>query len=357
MNMLRKSVLNEQVIAEERKLVNRKEMDWYWPKFAASLADAFIEYLEDNESEHGQTLKINQIAPVVTESTGYYQVEEDIPEAPRKTIPGDWHYIPMDSTLESLIGAILITINDDAFWDLLQSENNAKLKWIHERTDLNRLVVSAALQSFSALFQVEAETYLWDSRDLRVAIQSGSPCIGLKILNDFAELTFFSKRDSEWSVCSISKHILESIFLNREYFDDVYFEALTTANFSAHNLPLLRAVELFPSAACVQQRVQSSQPPPPPPESGTIHPPGNEEDGHHHPEAMVATESKSSAKSNRELGFRFSDQDAMDVDYVLEKPVEDQERSPVEHGRSGNDNNLSLLCLAAEQFKDESQLK
>ena len=72
---------------------------------------------------------------------------------------------------------------------------------------------------------------------------------------------------------------------------------------------------------------------------------------------MVATESKSSAKSNRELGFRFSDQDAMDVDYVLEKPVEDQERSPVEHGRSGNDNNLSLLCLAAEQFKDESQLK
>ena len=103
MNMLRKSVLNEQVIAEERKLVNRKEMDWYWPKFAASLADAFIEYLEDNESEHGQTLKINQIAPVVTESTGYYQVEEDIPEAPRKTIPGDWHYIPMDvrAALES----------------------------------------------------------------------------------------------------------------------------------------------------------------------------------------------------------------------------------------------------------------
>ena len=46
-------------------------------------------------------------------------------------------------------------------------------------------------------------------------------------------MTFFSKRDSEWSVCSISKHILESIFLNREYFDDVYFEALSTANFSA----------------------------------------------------------------------------------------------------------------------------
>ena len=95
--MVWKSVLQEKVLVEEKKLINRKDMNWYWPELAISLAKNFRGYIEEQQSKQEQNLKINQIAPVVRETSDYFQVQEE-PEnrAANLTIPGDWHYIPMD---------------------------------------------------------------------------------------------------------------------------------------------------------------------------------------------------------------------------------------------------------------------
>jgi len=69
-------------------------MNWYSSKLAICLAKNFRDYLQEKESGQEQSLKMNQIAPVVRETSDYFQVQEF--PAPRKTIPGDWHYIPMD---------------------------------------------------------------------------------------------------------------------------------------------------------------------------------------------------------------------------------------------------------------------
>ena len=92
--MARKSVLKQRVIAQEKKLVHRREMNWYSSKLAICLAKNFRDYLQETESSHEQSLKMNQIAPVVRETSDYFQVQEF--PASRKTIPGDWHYVPMD---------------------------------------------------------------------------------------------------------------------------------------------------------------------------------------------------------------------------------------------------------------------
>ena len=69
-------------------------MNWYSSKLAIRLAENFRDYLQEKDSSHEQSLKANQIAPVVRETSNYFAVHD----VPSKTvpIPGDWHYIPMD---------------------------------------------------------------------------------------------------------------------------------------------------------------------------------------------------------------------------------------------------------------------
>ena len=89
--------------------------------------------------------------------------------------------------MEALIGALLLTVEElsaEAFADLLRKKQNEQLNWIRARADLNEILASAALQTFTNLFDDEiAKVYLWDSRDLADSIASGIPSIGIKLVN------------------------------------------------------------------------------------------------------------------------------------------------------------------------------
>jgi len=101
--------------------------------------------------------------------------------------------------LEALIGALLLTVEElsaKAFADLLRKKQNEQLSWIRARADLDKLLASAALQTFTHLFEYEiAKAFLWDSRELADAIANGTPCIGLKLVNvrDLNKIKSFKK--------------------------------------------------------------------------------------------------------------------------------------------------------------------
>ena len=88
--------------------------------------------------------------------------------------------------MEALVGAILLTVemlNAEAFADLLKKKQNEQLNWIRTRADLSEILASAALQTFTNLFDDEIATaYLWDSRELADSIASGTPSIGIKLV-------------------------------------------------------------------------------------------------------------------------------------------------------------------------------